>query len=564
MEKRKLSRRDFLKKASIGAVGTVALTSMSSLAFGEAEQTNERVYNNPSAWDYEADVVTIGSGTSMYGVIKMAHTGLDVIVVDAFVVPGGSASFSGGVAWLPNTKYACELGDSREKAYRYIRQGIGSGYATDEMIYAFIDNTQPMLDFIDPILEQTSYKVTSNIKAKYPDYHPHWENGLNYGRSVTWNTTDPDMVVKDPVANWANSYIEAAKTHGARIMTSTKMTKFVWRNDAQGVPEVLGVICVQDGKEIAIKARRAVLFAPGGFEWNFDLQKAFLAIPESYPCSTSTNDGTAFNAVMALAPRLNNMANQFGHLSYKVKAKEQFEKGSPCNYMWNRHKPHSICVNKHGHRFFNEACDYPTAQKQFFDWNSYGNPGVKNLPAWLICDHQMIEDGFNIGRYMGDVDERGVPPYFYMADTLEELAEQIGINKENLLDTVKRFNEFVADGCDKDFHRGESYFDQNFMADTSKEGVHRTLGTIEKGPFYAGEIGPTTLGSCGGPIINGKAQIIHTSGAPIGRLYGCGNGTGYGGPGQGYGGAGGTLGPGFVMGYVAACTIVDEEKETWD
>ena len=568
-----LSRREFLKKTALGAVGgAIAVSALNKLTLQaeEVESEKSQIFNEPDQWDYAADVVTIGTGTSMYGVIKMAYEGLDVIAVDAFAVPGGSASFSGGVLWLPNNNYAIEMGDSREKAYNYIRQGIGSGYATDEMIYAFLDNTQPMIEFIDSVLIKTSQKMSSTLST-YPDYHPHWEYGMDYGRSVLWtpsgeadNDRAPSATGLDSVAVWASSYIEAAETYGTRIMTSTKMTKFVWRNDAEGVPEVLGIICEQDGKEIAIRAKKAILYAPGGYEWNFDLQKSFLAIPESYPCSTSTNDGTALKAVMALGPRLNNMANQFGHVSYKQKCQEQYEKKAPCNYQWNRHKPHAICVNKRGLRFFNEACDYPTAQKQFFDWDSFGDPGVKNLPAWLICDQQMVDDGFHIGRYMGDLDERGVPPYFVMADTLEELADMIGVDKEGLLYTVERFNGFVAKGHDDDFTRGDSYFDQNFMADTTKEGVYRTLGTIEKGPFYAGELAPSTLGTCGGPLINEKGQIVHASGVPIKRLYGCGNGTGFGGPGQGYGGAGGTLGPGFTMGFVAGSNIVDLEKTDWE
>ncbi|MDD4080706.1 MAG: FAD-binding protein [Eubacteriales bacterium] len=567
-----ISRRDFLKAAGKGAAGAAGLSLVGrvGLSLAEDNSLSNPIYNQPASWDYETDVVTIGTGTSMYGVIKMAHAGLDVIAVDAFPVAGGSAAFSGGVLWLPNCKYSVERGDSREKAYDYVKQGAGSGYTTDELIYAFIDNTQPMIDYIDSALMKTSYKMASSM-SKYPDYHPHWRNGMEYGRSILWTPsgeTDaeraPSATATDAVAIWADSYIEAAKMYGAKIMTSTKMTKFVWRNNEAGIPEVLGVICEQDKKEIAIKARKAVLFAPGGFEWNFDMQKAFLAIPESYPCSTSTNDGTALKAAMALSPMLNNMANQFGHVSYKVKAKEQFEMKAPCNYQWNRHKPHSICVNKHGDRFFDEACDYPTAQKQFFDWDSTGDPGVRNLPAWLICDQQMVDAGFHVGRYMGDLDERGVPPYFLKANTLEEMADKCGINKERLLKTVERFNGFVEKGHDDDFNRGDTYFDQSFMADTSKEGVYRTLGSLEKGPFYAGELTPSTLGTCGGPLINGKAQVVHVSGQPVKRLYGCGNATGFGGPGQGYGGAGGTLGVGFTMGYVAGCSIVEEETANWE
>ena len=150
------------------------------------------------------------------------------------------------------------------------------------------------------------------------------------------------------------------------------------------------------------------------------------------------------------------------------------------------------------------------------------------------------------------------------ADTLEELAELIGVDAEEFVKEVEKFNGYVDAGFDADFFRGESPYDCGLPTDTvTAEDKKLTLGKIEKAPFFAGEMSPSTLGSCGGPRINEHAQIMHTSGDPIGRLYACGNVTGFGGPGKQYGGAGGTLGPGFVMGFIAANHIIDTQTEDW-
>lgn len=63
--------------------------------------------------------------------------------------------------------------------------------------------------------------------------------------------------------------------------------------------------------------------------------------------------------------------------------------------------------------------------------------------------------------------------------------------------------------------------------------------------------------------MNEASQCLHISERPIGRLYGCGNFTGFGGPGRGYAGAGGTIGPALVMAYIAAGHILQNQKD-WE
>lgn len=564
-----LSRRQFIKNAAIGAASVAGATLLSGAIPGLAEEkpAGRKVYNEPAAWDYEADVVTIGTGTSMYGTIRMAHEGLDVIAIDAFSVAGGSAGFSGAVLWLPNNPLSREAGDTREKSRTYVVKGCGMANVKDDVIDAFIDNTTPMLEYMDPLFMNSTYKLGYCVSPELGDYHPHWEGGITEGRSVDWRPDKDNVNFNRDAVKWRAAYLEIAEAEGVRIMTSTKMTKFVYRFDEADVPEVLGIICEKGGQEIAIKAKKAVLFAPGGFEWNFEMQRDFTAVPDSYPCSTSTNDGTAFKAVMPMGPDLTNMSAQFGILCYEEKAKEQMATGAPANIIFEHHNPHCIVVNMEGRRFMNEAADYATQHKQFYQSNSFGENVRSNVPCYLVCDQQKVDSpaGFMNGAFEGEVDERGVFPYIKSADTLEELADIMGVNKENFLMEVEKFNRFVEQGHDDDFYRGDSPFDRVFFQYTkdSPDDVYRTLGKIEKAPFYAGKIVPCTLGTCGGPRINGKAQVLHISGKPIARLYGCGNATGCGGPGTAYGGAGGTLGIGFTMGFIAGGEIIENAKDDW-
>lgn len=97
------------------------------------------------------------------------------------------------------------------------------------------------------------------------------------------------------------------------------------------------------------------------------------------------------------------------------------------------------------------------------------------------------------------------------ADTLEELADKCGINKENFLATVARYNELVDAGKDEDFG-----VDSTFM----------TYNGIKEAPFYAIKRMPGLLCTAGGLTINEKLEVLNEAGEPLGGLYAAGNASG--------------------------------------
>ena len=94
--------------------------------------------------------------------------------------------------------------------------------------------------------------------------------------------------------------------------------------------------------------------------------------------------------------------------------------------------------------------------------------------------------------------------YLFKADTLEELAEMTGIEKETFLKTVETYN----------------YYCKTHDAQFGKR--HDYLRPIQKGPFYAGKFFPGAYGSLGGIKINHKTEVINEQFAPIPGLYAAG------------------------------------------
>lgn len=94
----------------------------------------------------------------------------------------------------------------------------------------------------------------------------------------------------------------------------------------------------------------------------------------------------------------------------------------------------------------------------------------------------------------------------WSADTLEELADAIGVPRETFLATVKRYNEMCATENDVDF------------------GVPaRFLASVETPPFYAQPVPAVTLTVPFGLHVDKNSQVCTDDDQPIPGLFAVGN-----------------------------------------
>jgi len=84
---------------------------------------------------------------------------------------------------------------------------------------------------------------------------------------------------------------------------------------------------------------------------------------------------------------------------------------------------------------------------------------------------------------------------FFTGDTLEELADKIGVNKKNFLETVKKYNECCAKGVDEEFFKEKD-----------------NLVPINKPPYYASRGFLGTDGAFGGVRVNSDIQAYKAGG----------------------------------------------------
>jgi 3-oxosteroid 1-dehydrogenase len=137
------------------------------------------------------------------------------------------------------------------------------------------------------------------------------------------------------------------------------------------------------------------------------------------------------------------------------------------------------------------------------------------------------------------------------ANTVRELAENLGVDADGLEATVAKMNGYAETGVDLDFHRGESEYDR-YYADPSIV-PNPCLAPIVEAPFYAMRIEAGDFGTLGGLDTDNNANVIHEQGGTIEGLYAIGNCSAAILP--TYPGPGATLGPAMTMAYQAAKAI---------
>ena len=330
--------------------------------------------------------------------------------------------------------------------------------------------------------------------------------------------------------------LEACLTRGIEPTLDTRARQIVMRDGRVG-----GLVVDRDDRSTEVRAA-AVVLATGGYEWNEQLRTRFLPGPLTHPHSPPANEGDGLLMAMEVGADLANMNETWWYPASSLPG-EQYEGRPLARFVGvERSAPHSIIVDRFGDRFVNEAANYNDMQKAFFsfDANQYS---TRHLPCWVVFDQQYRSRYPVVTTRPGDPDPEWLPVH----DTLEGLAGRVGIDPDGLRTTIGRWNHFVGEGRDRDYGRGDSAYDR-FQGDPTAP--HPNLGTIEQGPFYALPIHVGSVGTKGGPRVDGHGRVMHVRDRPIDGLYGAGNVTAS--PaGPAYYGGGTSIGMGLVWGHLA-------------
>jgi succinate dehydrogenase/fumarate reductase flavoprotein subunit len=524
------------------------------------------------------DVVVLGSGAAgLTAALAAAVAGARVGLFEKAGLIGGTTALSGGTFWVPGNQSAhrAAIGDSRERGLGYLAS-LSNGMILPELAEALIDGGPALVDFIERNTELRFLLVDG-----YPDYHPERPGGLpGGGRSI-----EIDLVSLSGLGEWADRIAGAASPLLIRetplgggtgvLPPGVAAERDQARLEGLGRGLVAGLLkaCLRHGVEITTQARGvrlltdggavtgaavqtpagardvragAVVLATGGFEYDTALVRDFLRGPVTRPIGAPSNTGDGLRMAMRVGAQLGNMREAWWAPVVGFPGKRRDGGANALLASRERALPGSIMVNGYGHRFANEAANYNAFGGAFhqLDASRFEYP---NLPSYMLFD-QSVADRFGV---VGGAPGGGVPDWVTRADTVRELAGQLGLPADRVTGTVKHFNDGAWAGIDPDFGRGQSAFDRfpgGRMLDP--DSPFSTLGAVQTAPFFAVEVQSSLLGTKGGPRTDREGRVLDVDGDVIPGLYAAGNVMAS--PtGMVYGGAGATLAVAGVFGLLA-------------
>ena len=303
---------------------------------------------------------------------------------------------------------------------------------------------------------------------------------------------------------------------------------------------VTGAVLDASTGRICIRARKGVVLATGGFAHNPKYRDALMPNPTPpYSMEPESNTGDGIALADGLGADIDSSGQGAGLWSpVSVTTRADGSRGLYPHLAMDRAKPGLIAVNAAGRRFVNEAVSY----HDFVEAMYRSHETVDTMPAWLICETKFVGK-YGLGAIhpeTSDLSKYAADGYVTVADTLDALADKIGVDAEGLKDSVRRHNGFSLKGTDEDFGKGDLELNR-FNGDPTHS-PNPCLGAIAEPPFAAMAVWPAEIACSVGLSTDPDGRVLDANEQPIEGLYACGNDMGSLMSGS-YPGPGTTLGP---------------------
>ena len=559
-----ISRRNFLTAAALGgAAASAAFMPITSHAL--ANET-EAAYSGdlPATWDYEADVVVVGTGSAGLSTAWFAlDGGLSTICVEQMFEPGGASLQNAGQIAFGSTNVQKRLGyTTTPEQFKSWLKTVGTGGVPDELLDVYVYEGSNVIDWLESIgvefgdpehadeglaVEDDALVYTKEdgsidvelfdrnaINSLGVEFHPKYIDGwqgspepiCHMARFSEWTdqlrdfyndgltTKTSSMDAHHGGTAYMVPILNGVTEMGGTILLDTRAVKGY--KDETG--RVCGIMCEAKDGLINIKANRAVVIAGGN--WLTDKNLAETYAGHLYDCglqALSVADG-------GVAAKIG--LDMGGHMantdSYWLCTESSF---FVCSFLTSRITPisKSILVDGNGARFIAEDLYSPIWVYEMATRRQIDNPARQQY--YLIMNdeyyqkhidylNQRVIEGY-AGTYQqmpnGEVSEEieNEADYSTMthADTIEELAEKLDL--PFLPTQVRIYNESVEAGTDLQWGR----FPENLVSFDNA-----------KGPVHAAELVTSYVGgySSGGLDVNVHGQVLDHDMQPIPGLYAAG------------------------------------------
>lgn len=459
-----LTRRNF-----VGAAGAMAVAGVAS-GMPRVGRAAEEV---PVDEAYDCDIVIVGAGASgLAAAVEAGEAGATVICLESQGYAGGGEMGVEGVFGVGSS----------------IQRELGIDVSMGDVVRHELESAQNRTS--GPILVDLIHKSGENIE---------WliEHGVEFdGVSGEWAGKDMQVFHTYATHRGADSYVPpmlaAAEAAGVTFIYETHADELVQNDDGAAV----GVIATgKDGGRIQVNAP-AVILATGGFAKDFELvSENGVQTNGSTYVGMPGSDGSGHRMAVAAGARSNRdraaYLNAFGYSGMP-----DYFAGGKFSFMIGISSPYTLWLNQDGRRFINE--DYAVTNAMMMTLAA-----SQNKASWVLMDQAMMD------RYTGgDTEalkelELGLElGHFVKADTLEAVADAMGLDPAAVAETVERYNACCDAQDDTDYGKAAEY-----------------LMAVGDGPFYGLKLVIDVQVSIGSIWTDADSRALDMQRNPIEGLY---------------------------------------------
>lgn len=535
----------------------------------------------PEKWDYETDVVIIGSGGGgLNAALRLRENGLNCIVLEKQGITGGTSRCAGYFVNCGGHRQANEM-QWAWPSFPYdvdtIVEKLNADYnqltSDPELLREMVIEGPKCIDWM---VDELGFDFVPYAGIPAGCFALYERNSVTKTNSININNGVFDRLT------------QMVKDAGAQVHTSTGASALVMQDG-----KVVGVKAEKDGAEVYYHGAKAVFLMAGGFEMNLAMLRKYIG-PSVNGIANSACPAYNYGEVVRMGQGCG--ADMCGYGSTHV-----YDGG----VWWREYGEYETALESHVNKDGNQAVRYPwlriNQMGQRVPYSTYfgsmspyktsgcmeglalTDMGVMDMMqpggGTFVCFDSKYEElvssnfsGEAVCRVAKIIDPEDplidrVPEFqrdwrigFNMmveagaikkCDTIEELEEALGLRKGVLTSNVEKWNA----ACEK----GEDYV-ANYKYDP------KWLHPINEPPYYGAKIGGHIFTTKCGLRINKDMQVVDTKGAAIPGLYAgwhtAGGATGeYNIGGRPEAGIYGDLGQSYVGGFMAANALVKKLNE---
>ncbi|MEG0419021.1 flavocytochrome c [Gordonibacter sp.] len=470
-----LSRRNFIKNGAVAGAGLMGLAALAGCSKASAGQ------GAAVSWDEETDVIVVGSGYAGFAAaIAAFEGGAEVRIIDKRDSDGGNSIKADG-----DFAVCC----SSPQADQGIKDSVDD-YVHD-MLVAGLDLNDVEKCLVIAEKSNETWEWVSGLGVQWVKNDQGKIDLLPYGGHSNYRTMKPEGAGQAIVGVLRDKATEL----GLKVECRTLLKELV--RDENG--RVLGIVVqkginettLTGGKSVAIKAKKAVVLATGGFSG--DVAWRMKHDPKLDENLESTNRFGATSEALQVAMRSGALTV---HLDWIQLGPWCSPDDGGFGLAWtyiDAGFPRGVVVARQtGKRFVSELTD----RKRYCDAIiANGEPSIqivdqRNLPTWAL-------------EYLDQCIEVGCT---WRIDSIEEIAQKFDIPLEPLKEEIARYNTFVENKVDEDFGKK----------------IPANALPVAEPPYCVTRVWPKVHHTMGGVKTDAENRVIDVSLNPIEGLYAAG------------------------------------------